>query len=305
MNRTTLELDPTEFAGGIAVWSAMAPVLDTTGAAPESGLHVHARERPGKAKAIDETFAQVRVKTTHAGIPEVVDLDGALANTFNIAEILVETPKAVRCPHCAKLVTDRGWAALMPHSKRSCNHCGHIFETMGDVIANPIAALREQLQNSRQRSVPEPSLKRWLHSVRDWPAGIQIWGSNDALLWTADRAEASGIHVHAYNATLLGKPRLADETFGDVEIDGEVLNAKQIRFMMAQMASPLLAPYVRSLTCSYCGEAHFETESPTTPRGLHQCAACGLHFFSTLPSISNPALAQMARLNALWNTVHG
>ena len=227
---TTLEIDPTDYAGGIAVWAAMAPVFDTTGSPPESGIHVHAREYPGKRKAIDQTFDQVRVKTRHAGQSEYVEIDGPLARLFNVADILVEPPQAIRCPNCSTLVNDTGWAAVLPRQMRKCAVCECIFESSKPIIANAIAELRQMLNVGHDMKQPVKSTKRWHHSLVDWPSGVQVWGSNAAILWTAERSEEAGVHVHAYNNTIIGKPRLADETFGDVAIDGSQLDEKQIRF---------------------------------------------------------------------------
>jgi hypothetical protein len=53
----------------------------------------------------------------------------------------------------------------------------------------------------------------------DFPGGIQIWGSNPAIVWTASRHEKAGIHVHAFRRDGDGTPE-RDETFSEVVIDG-------------------------------------------------------------------------------------
>ena len=297
MEKKTLEIDPSEFGGGIAIWSAMPPVFDTSTVPSESGIHVHARRLPGKAKAIDESFDRVIIKTAQTGS---VEIDGDLASAFNLASILVETPQPLKCPMCSALVTDLGWNALKPQKTHDCGACGHAFISATAIIANPIAAIRHTLNGGRERKTPEVSKLNWRRSCKDWPDGIQIWGSNAAILWTAERPEASGIHVHAYNH---GSRRKADETFGAVQIDGEELNPVQIRFLMAQRYSPLLMQAVCTLVCPKCGDALFDVESPATPKMLHNCA-CGMLIESSFPAISNPSFAQLSLIKQKWETLH-
>src|SRR5690349_14858309 len=53
------DLEEKLYAGGVALWGAVAPVYDTSGRKPEAGIHVHAREVLGGPKVIDRTYAAV------------------------------------------------------------------------------------------------------------------------------------------------------------------------------------------------------------------------------------------------------
>jgi hypothetical protein len=124
----------------------------------------------------------------------------------------------------------------------------------------------------------------------DFPGGIQIWGSNPAFLWTSDRPEEEGIHVHAYR----GPSEIPDlgETYGKVTIDGIKLEPSMGRTLMVQSALPSIEGQVRSVCCPSCGEAHFSTGGPAfTPLSTHTCKRCGHEFAARerlRKSIGNP-----------------
>src|SRR5207244_2798125 len=92
-------------------------------------------------------------------------------------------------------------------------------------------------------------------SQGDYPGGIQIWGSNPAFIWTSQRAEAEGIHVHAFK-TEKNEPDL-DETYAEVKIDGVKLDPLMVRILMAQTALPHLEGRIASITCPFCRSPQF------------------------------------------------
>jgi predicted RNA-binding Zn-ribbon protein involved in translation (DUF1610 family) len=302
---TILNLDPRDYPGGIAIWGAMPPVLDTTRRAPEAGVHVHARKQPGKKKEIDATYDSVNVNLVEGGKVNVVTVDGKIAQAFNVADILGLPMDALACPTCGCLHFDRGIAGLTPHTSHACDRCGSGFRSIQPVISNPLNLLKASLQTRLPKSGTVPSTRAWSHSMRDWSDGVQVWGSNEAIIWTAQRPEESGIHVHAFNRPTGLGVRLADETFGRVEIDGVVLDAHQVRILMAQLASECLRPYVASVSCPHCGNAHFADQTPATPSALHVCVKCGLGFETPQPTISNPAKQQMAYLRSVIGSDDG
>jgi hypothetical protein len=55
-----------------------------------------------------------------------------------------------------------------------------------------------------------------------------IWASTPAVVWTAARPQELGIHVHVHD----GPTRVVDETFGEVVLDGELLNRADLIDMM-------------------------------------------------------------------------
>ena len=53
---------------------------------------------------------------------------------------------------------------------------------------------------------------------------FQIWASTPAVLWTADRPQERGIHVHVYK----DDDYLVDDTFGTVIHNGRALDRSDL-----------------------------------------------------------------------------
>jgi hypothetical protein len=51
-----------------------------------------------------------------------------------------------------------------------------------------------------------------------------VWASTPAVLWTGDRPQEFGIHVHVYD----GANRIIDQTFGEVLLNGKALNRDEL-----------------------------------------------------------------------------
>ena len=51
-----------------------------------------------------------------------------------------------------------------------------------------------------------------------------IWASTPAVLWTANRPQEKGIHVHVNE----GPRRVVDDTFSEVLLDGKPLNRRAL-----------------------------------------------------------------------------
>ena len=66
-------------------------------------------------------------------------------------------------------------------------------------------------------------------NLDDYPgAGFTIWASTPAVLWTAERPQELGIHVHL----VMDGKRIIDDTFGTVILQGKALERKAL---LAQM----------------------------------------------------------------------
>ncbi len=59
---------------------------------------------------------------------------------------------------------------------------------------------------------------------------FDVWSSTPAILWTANRPQEKGIHVHVYQN---GK-RIVDDTFGVVIKDGKELDRMTLWAMMTE-----------------------------------------------------------------------
>jgi hypothetical protein len=294
-----LSLDVGEYRGGVALWGAVAPVYDTTCQPLDRGIHVHARRTVGGDKEIDATFRAVRVTDgTSRVLPDgylVSELD---AIYYMVTSVFGYTMKHVSCPYCGFAHLDKDWFSVHPHRRHLCSGCGRNFRDTEAAIGNPICKINEVLRATERKLKPAKRTLRIRQS--DYAAGLQIWGSNPALLWTGDAEEQEGIHVHAFREeggrAVLGE----DETFAAVVIDGVSLDPLMVRTLMAQSALPHIVDRVRAIKCPRCGERNFDAgEQGFTPTAIHSCSKCGKCFPSGgrfRKVIANPLVATLNHL---------
>jgi hypothetical protein len=273
----TRDLDFADYPGGVALWGSVPAAYDTTIEPIDRGIHVHARSIKGGDKDIDGTYRRLRIPLRadllSDGWAEVDEID---AINYMVSGVFGFETIPVQCTHCGFPHLDRDWFAVHAHRKHQCHGCGRQFSDIESGVGNPIAGLRHMLGSkpTKKRRAPDSiSIKQ-----RDYPGGIQIWGSNPAILWTSPEPEMTGIHVHAFEFHGQAKPTV-DETFAKVTIDGIKLEPEQVRTYMAQSAMPHLEGRVVHLVCPSCGEPHFEQgDHAFTPHIDHACHACS-HVF--------------------------
>ncbi|HKX31226.1 MAG TPA: hypothetical protein VJ302_26285 [Blastocatellia bacterium] len=293
-----LRLNLTMYPGGVAIWGALKPVYDTTGTPVEMGVHVHARMTTYGQKVIDDTFSLVIVEYSIDGTASELAITGEDAALYNVSRILRRKVRCARCPACGGLHRDQDWLAVHHHQQHHCESCGEKFTDLEPGISNPVillAAAAGDLHRDRQATVP--ARRRLARSQAQFPGGIQIWGSNPALLWTVERPEEAGIHFHGFYDSDQG-PNI-DETFGTLALDDMILDAEMVRVLMAQQALPCLSTALCSLVCPHCDRPHFDTDEwAITPHSTHVCGFCGAIFYDPddRRSVSNPVLAQLAQL---------
>jgi hypothetical protein len=291
-------LDIDKYDGGVGLWGAVPPVYDTTVMPMDRGVHVHARRSAGAGKDIDQTFARaVRLVSTRLDVGGIIisDLD---AIYYMISSAFGYTVRDVSCTHCGDSHLDRDFFSVHPHQRHLCAGCGRHFADTQTGIGNPIAALRATWRDSSRN----PVLSKRKLEIRqsDFPGGIQIWGSNPAFLWTAERAEENGIHVHAFRKLNSLVPDL-DETYGDIAIDGVRLDAANVRLLMAQKVLPSVRSRVRSLECPKCRTPIYATgEAAYSPAVDQKCNSCSHRFTArgrVRKIVANPLLAELAQLS--------
>lgn len=73
---------------------------------------------------------------------------------------------------------------------------------------------------------------------------FELWSSTPAVVWTADRPQERGIHVHVFEGE--GPRRIEDDTFGTVMYQGKPLDRDTLWAMMREHT--LLKRKVRSRT---------------------------------------------------------
>jgi|SRR5882672_4739017 len=289
------ELDLDVFRGPVALWGAVPAVYDTTRLPIDRGIHVHARRSAHDKKEVDGTFSRVTIRGSR--IPgddlEVAAID---AIYYMVSSMFGFEMKQVLCTHCGESHLDRDWFSVHPHQRHLCAACGRTFSDIARSVGNPILGLRQALGIKAHKTT---SANRAISITQSkFPGGIQVWGSNPALIWTGDSAEEEGIHLHAFK-TEKSEPDI-DDTFSQVTIDGIELDPLMVRLLMAQNTLPHLKERVQSLRCDHCGESVFSTgESGFTPSSPHQCGRCGHTVGSRgrfRKTIGNPLPAILERL---------
>ncbi len=274
------------YPGGIAIWGALPAVYDTSACPADEGVHVHARIKPGGKKAIDETFDLVEVSFGDGAFI----INGADASSYNIAAILKRRLKHLRCPECQHIHSDRQWHGVHYHTEHTCEHCTATFADNEPSISNPLMLLKELCGDVLQdRTIIDPVDRKIPVRQARFPGGIQLWGSNPAIIWTSPKLEEGGIHFHAFNWRT-AQPTV-DETFGRLDIDGVRVDPDALRYLMAQQALTYLVSHLTALTCPSCGADHFDKgDLALDPHEHHMCQQCGAANSTAAPKVSNPIL---------------
>jgi hypothetical protein len=293
-----VEIDVSSFQGGIGLWGAVPAVYDTTRLPLDKGIHVHARRSSEDRKEIDATYPAVRL--VGRALPREGLLITALdAIYYMVSSIFGFRMRLVRCAHCGSPHLDKDWFSVHPHQRHLCAKCGQTFRDDVKGVGNPIEGIRTAF-GARRRKARSPKRAVALRQG-DYPGGIQIWGSNEALIWTGRADEEAGIHLHAFR-TPKCEPDI-DETYSSVTIDGVKLNAQMVRFLMAQNSMPHLWGRVQALCCGNCGiDAFDQGSSAYSPRALRACQRCGEAVRSKgriRNVIANPVVAKLEQL-AAW-----
>ena len=292
----TLALNPDQFAGGVALWGAVPPICDTTRLPLDRGIHVHAREVPGGDKVHDATFRAVKV------IGSKLPPNGLTISEFDAVYYMVSSVfgfgiRFIECTLCGYPHLDKDWFAVHPHRRHLCAGCGHHFRDKATGIGNPIAEVQRATVLAMRE--PVPAGRSLNISQSDYPGGIQIWGSNPAIIWSAAKAEEAGIHVHAFRSE--GDRPEIDDTFYTVIIDGVTLDPAMVRTLMAQNGLPHIEGRIFSMRCVDCDRPAFdEDEEAFTPETGRRCSQCGGSLNGSgrvRKAISNPLVEALERLS--------
>jgi transposase-like protein len=271
------DLDLEAWPGGIAMWGAVEAVFDTTSLSPDVGVHVHARQTVGGHKVEDKTFDAVRIKNRRTLFDDTdILITSETAVNYYLSKFMNREIRHLFCIRCGEPHLDAGYYAIKPHKNHLCHGCGHLFQDSAKSVSNPIMLLREKIK------LPSHEIRRAEKTLNiqqdDCTGGIQIWASNPAFLWTSERREEEGLHVHAFRAD---GSELHNDTYSEVTIDGITLNEEHIRYYMAQSVLPYLKGRVQSISCPQCGISHFVSGyAALKPRSSHVCQGCG-HTYNT------------------------
>ncbi len=296
-NGPEIVVRPENFEGGVAIWGALAPLASTYPLEQVAGVHVHARRRIGGPKEIDDTFERVTVVCETIGRP--ILLEATSVTAFNLACILEMPVVALRCRGCGEWIDDLGSGLQLPLVAHSCI-CGATTETQTPSLATPVIEaqrLFSSLRDARsvRRSEP-PILELTPAHLR---GGAHVWASNDAVLWSGDRTEDAGLHVHVYVDRARPYERLTDDTYASLVVGGQVFSPNGMRLLMAQLSVPALHGLVGTFPCNSCG-ASLSDVGPNayTPSARHHCQACGSTMDLGREVVCSPAYATRVDLQA-------
>jgi len=224
----SVTIEPREYSGGVAIWGAVPPIYDTTRKPMEQGVHVHARRAAEGPKEVDATFRSVHLIQQRETDFVISELD---AIYYMASSVFGFSVKYVECSLCGFPHLDKDWFSVHEHRRHLCAGCGRQFKDIEAGIGNPIAKVREMI--SPGWHAMQPAAKDIDIMQRDYPGGIQIWGSNPAIVWTAARSDEEGIRIHAFADD--PSQTLIDDTFAHVRIDIVTLDPTYVRIYMARV----------------------------------------------------------------------
>ncbi|MHB8466744.1 MAG: hypothetical protein ACYDH6_19235 [Acidimicrobiales bacterium] len=219
----------------VGIWCSMPPALTDKGpsAARRPKIHVHVRDVPGQKKVIDQDFKALSLHYNAAdnlfGASEItkVHLTPPSALEFVLALERENPIGCINCHDCRYPHLDLGEFARNPHAKHLCGNCGRDNTWSKEPIAStPLQPLHRQFSRADQYE----DVKREVNLDEFAGLPFQVWASTPAVLWTADRPQERGIHVHVYK----DGDYLIDDTFGTVIHNGELLDRSALLDLMVE-----------------------------------------------------------------------
>lgn len=213
----------------VGIWCSMPPALSHKGVSEprRPKIHVHVRKKPGEDKVIDQDFKALSLhynaNDNLFGNTEItkVHLTPPAALEFVLALELGKAMGCINCRDCGYPHLDLGDFARKPHTKHLCGNCGRDNTRSKEPIAStPLKPLHDQF--SRANQYVDVTKEINLDDFAGLP--FQVWASTPAVLWTADRPQERGIHVHVYK----DQKYLIDDTFGVVRYQGKVLERSEL-----------------------------------------------------------------------------
>jgi hypothetical protein len=218
----------------VGIWCSMPPALthaNTQKRRPK--IHVHVRDNPGSPKVIDRDFNALSLhynsKDCLFGSSEItkVHLTPPSALEFVLAIESGKSMACINCRDCGYPHLDLGSFARTEHSKHLCGNCGRDNTWSKEAISStPLKPLHDQF--SKANEYLDVTTKIDLDEYAGLP--FQVWASTPAVLWTAERPQERGIHVHVYK----DGDYLIDDTFGEVIYKKKLLKREELLEMMAE-----------------------------------------------------------------------
>jgi hypothetical protein len=214
----------------IGIWCSLPPAVSSrpiVKRAPK--IHVHKRFSGAERKVLDRDFdAIVCSYNQDADLfasPEITMIQVTPPAAFEFVrslELGYET-SCVTCRKCGYPHLDLGDFARIAHAKHFCGNCGNdSIWSKGKIVSTPLKPLHDQFNNSNCYIDAERTI-----NLDEYPGcHFDLWSSTPAVLWTADRPQERGIHVHIYDGD--GLRRIIDDTFGVVILRDKSLDREEL-----------------------------------------------------------------------------
>lgn len=219
----------------VGIWCAMPPAIsserDIKSQPPK--IHVHVRDTVGGAKILDGTFNAISLHYNQKlGLfdnTEIsnVNLTPPAALEYMRAIVYGREMSCINCSHCGYPHLDLGNFAAVPHRKHFCGNCGRDSTwSKQPIISTPLKPLHDQFAAADNFVFPEREL-----NLDDYNGcTFDVWASTPAILWTANRPQEMGVHIHIKDGTRW----LVDDTFREVIYQGKPLDRTDLLMTMIE-----------------------------------------------------------------------
>ncbi|MCX2473532.1 MULTISPECIES: hypothetical protein [Pedobacter] len=131
----------------------------------------------------------------------------------------------------------------------------------------------------------------------DYPGGVGVWGSLEAIYDTKRDVSEKGVHVHLRREE--DSEKEVDKTYKEVYIKSSKDLFEEQRWVKideyvacAYTASVLFERKLKVINCRHCGKLHVDADwFAVHYHKKHFCTFCGRDFIDSEPGISNPVVA--------------
>lgn len=208
----------------VGIWCSLPAAISTAEIQPrQPKIHVHLREEAGGKKTMDRDFNAISIAySTQLGLfgnSEITRVNVTPPSAFDFV-CAAEAGKemgCINCSYCGYPHLDLGDFGRAPHRKHFCGNCGRDNTwSKSPIISTPLKPLHDRY--AKNLNFVKPS--RTLNLDEYVGCSYTVWASTPAIVWTADRPQEVGIHVHVHRGT----ERIEDETFGEVILNGAILD---------------------------------------------------------------------------------
>lgn len=214
----------------IGIWCSLPPAMSSQMIVPRTPkIHIHKRFSGAEKKVLDRDFDAILCSYNQdLGLfenQEITQIQVTPPAAFEFVSSLEEGRQmsCVTCKKCRYPHLDLGSFARAPHAKHFCGNCGNdSVRSEGKIVSTPLKPLHDQFNNSNSYIPPDRSINLDEYFGKEF----EIWSSTPAVVWTANRPQERGIHVHIYEGSIEGRRRIEDNTFGEVIYKGVVLDRK-------------------------------------------------------------------------------